>query len=86
MFRVFLSCPVLQILAGSYSAAVRRLRPMVEQLEADVDVVRDDLSQLIDEVPEVNQTESPSGVQQDNYNFTKLTIFFFYQIAYTRQC
>ncbi|XP_039668362.1 laminin subunit alpha-3 [Perca fluviatilis] len=35
-------------LVGSYSAAVRHLDPTVEQLEVDVDVGRDDLSQLTD--------------------------------------
>lgn len=43
--------PVLQILVGSYSSAVRHLDPKVEQLDGDADVVRDDLSQLIDKVP-----------------------------------
>lgn len=33
---------------------MRHLDPKVEQLEADVDAVRDDLSQLTDEVPGVN--------------------------------
>ncbi|XP_051232166.1 laminin subunit alpha-3 isoform X2 [Dicentrarchus labrax] len=37
-----------KIQSGRYSTAVRHLDPKVEQLEADVDVVRDDLSQLID--------------------------------------
>lgn len=33
--------------------AVRHLEPKVEQLEADVDGVRDDLSRLINKVPAV---------------------------------
>lgn len=33
---------------------MRHLDPKVEQLEVDVNVVRDDMSQLIDEVPGVN--------------------------------
>ena len=49
-------CSVSQIQFGSYDTAVRHLEPEVEQLEADVNVVGDDLSQLIDKVHEVNQS------------------------------
>lgn len=49
---------VLQIVVGRHGAVVRHLDPKVEQLEADVDVVEDDLSQLIDKVPGVNFPQS----------------------------
>ncbi len=62
-----LTPPVLQILAGRYSTAVRHLDPKFEQLEADVDVIRADLSQLIDKVSRVN---FPQLI--NNCNFTKL--------------
>lgn len=42
---------VLQGLVGNYRSAVKRLDTEVERAEEDVDVVRDDLSRLIDEVP-----------------------------------
>lgn len=45
---------VFQILVGWYSTAVRHLDPKVEQLEADMHVVRYNVNQLTNEVPGVN--------------------------------
>lgn len=41
---------VLQVLVGNYSSAIQRLDPEVGRTEGAVDVFRDDLSRLIDEV------------------------------------
>lgn len=59
--------PVFQLQVGSHSSAVRHLGPKLEQQEADVNLVGDDLSQLIDEVrgenfSSVDQSKSQSGV------------------------
>ncbi|XP_034439534.1 laminin subunit alpha-3-like [Hippoglossus hippoglossus] len=54
---------------GSYDAAVRHLEPEVEQLEADVNVVGDDLSQLIDKIL---RSESDQEKILQNVNQTKL--------------
>ncbi|XP_039983754.1 laminin subunit alpha-3 isoform X2 [Xiphias gladius] len=58
-----------KILVESYSAAVRHLDPKVEQLEADVNVVGDNLSQLSDETL---QTESDLEKVLQNVNGGKL--------------
>ncbi|XP_073332501.1 laminin subunit alpha-3 [Pagrus major] len=58
-----------KIWVGSYSTAVRHLDPKVEQLEADVDVVRDDFSLLIDKAVE---TESDLEKVLQNADGTKL--------------
>lgn len=42
---------VLQILVERYITAVRRLVPKVEQLEVDVNDIRDNMNQLTNKVP-----------------------------------
>lgn len=51
--KFFPICTVLQILVRSFGYALRLLDSRVEQLAGDVDVVREDSSQLIEKVSHI---------------------------------